>query len=323
MKLRCAFLVGTALTAALWFTPVLGTRGEYQGLRLNTTGAVYQRLSQIGHPEFIAVPTVIFLTTTGVQTLSVPSDWNSGNNKVESFGGGAGGNKGTGSTTGGGGGGGGSYKFTNNVPLTPGGTCSYTIAASVFQATNGGDTWFNGASLAASSCGAKGGTTGTAGGAGGAGGVDASGVGTGFKGGDGAAQASNNGGGGGGAAGPHGAGSNASGTAGGSADAGSDPGGTAGAGGAPPTNGGNGNQYSATAGGTSGPGGGGGARSGSTGAGANGGNYGGGGGGGRANVGGAGGSGAQGLIVITYTVGGGVSQKIVLLSQSLTRAAYW
>lgn len=324
MRIRAAFLLGTALTAALWFTPVLGARGEDQGVRLNTAGAIYQLFARLGHQDFIAVPTVVFLTTTGAQTWTVPVDWNSSNNKIECIGGGAGGAKGTGSTTGGGGGGGGAYKFANNVSLTPSGSAPYSVAPSVFQLVGGNDTWFNGASLAASSCGAKGGTTGTSGSVGGAGGVDGSGIGTGFKGGDGAAQASNNGGGGGGAAGPHAAGSGASGTAGGSADGGSDAGGTAGAGGAPPTNGGNGSQYSATAGGTSGPGGGGGARSVSAGAGANGGNYGGGGGGGRANVGGGGGSGAQGIIVITYTVGvTGVNQKIVAWSQAITRATYW
>jgi len=90
--------------------------------------------------------TTVFLTTTGSNTYSVPSDWNSANNTVETVGAGAGGGGGSGSN-GGGGGAGGGYSKATNVSLTGGGSASYTVGVkgtggSVSgNGTAGGDTF--------------------------------------------------------------------------------------------------------------------------------------------------------------------------------------
>jgi hypothetical protein len=159
----------------------------------------------------ILLSTVIFITTTGSSSWSVPSDWNNVNNSIECIGGGGGGAGSANSTAGGGAGGG--YSLVSNLALTRGASITVQVGASGAgggASTNGsvgGDTWFNGANLAASSVGAKGGAggqtnTGTA-----AGGASGSGVGsTKFSGGAGGTGAgSPNGGGssGGGAGGPH------------------------------------------------------------------------------------------------------------------------
>ena len=106
----------------------------------------------------------------------VPEDWNNASNTIECIGGGGGGiSQSVSGGLAGGGGGGGAYSLKNNVSLTPGATVALQIgtggAAGVTTPGTGGDTWFNGASLAASSCGAKGGSpaNGTTSGAGGVG----------------------------------------------------------------------------------------------------------------------------------------------------------
>lgn len=160
--------------------------------------------------------TVTFLTATGAGTYNVPGDWNSSNNSIECIGGGGGGGWGSGGgTTAAGGGGGGAYSKVDNLSLTPGGTASYNVGAGGLGANPtgnaGGDSWFNGASLGASSVGAKGGIGGTSGAAGASGGSAASGVGTTkTSGGNGGTQggAYVSGTGGGGAGGPNGNGAN-------------------------------------------------------------------------------------------------------------------
>jgi hypothetical protein len=100
---------------------------------------------------------------TSGTTFIVPSDWNSNNNTVETIGAGGGGSNGfTGN-----GGGGGAYAEISNLSLTEGAPVTYNVGASGpggaqsnsvnLGGTAGGDTWFNGASLAGSSVGAKGG----------------------------------------------------------------------------------------------------------------------------------------------------------------------
>lgn len=125
-----------------------------------------------------ASPTLTVVILTSCTSWSVPADWNSSvngaggfANKVETVGGAGGGSKGFSAGdggSGGGGGGGGAYSLATNTTLTPGGSATYAIGAAGAGSTGsgggtGGDTYFNGASLAASSVGSKGG----------AGGVDA------------------------------------------------------------------------------------------------------------------------------------------------------
>lgn len=248
--------------------------------------------------------TTTFLTapTGSNQSYSVPSDWDSANNSVQTLGAGGGGggcNNGQG-----GGGGGGAYSAQTNIALSGGGTATYQIgtAGTTASATNGGDggdTWFNGATLGAATVGSKGGVGGGTGnsgqGAGGAGGASGSGIGTTKNsGGSGANGTSGtSGGGGGGAAGPAGVGGNASTSNGGTGNNGTDGTGGTGNGG----NGGNGTVFGASHG--SG-GGGAGRTTASTTIPGSGGNYGGGGGGPRHSGSVAGGPASQGLIVVTY-----------------------
>lgn len=261
-----------------------------------------------------------YLTTTGANTWTVPSDWSS-TNTIETIGGGASGAA-VDRVDSAGGGGGGAYSKITNLTLTPSSSVDYTVgiggaavAAHTAQldGNSGGDTWFNGATLAASSVGAKGGTKGTHGAigtGGGAGGLAADGVGTTKNsGGNGAPSISPPfvAGGGGGAAGPNGNGNNAptDGTSnGGSGDNGS--GGSAGSGnpgaGGAAGNGGNGTEWDASHG-SGGGGGGSGYTESSSPTGGSGGNYGAGGGSADAggNIGATSGAGIQGIIVITYT----------------------
>jgi hypothetical protein len=88
---------------------------------------------------------VIFLTTTGAGTWTVPADWNNANNSIELIGGGAGGTGGNGGRYGGGGG---AYAGLYNFSLTPGATVYlYVGAGGIGTTTNvysqGEDTWFN------------------------------------------------------------------------------------------------------------------------------------------------------------------------------------
>lgn len=151
--------------------------------------------------------TVIYLTTASTSPWTVPSDWNSSNNTIEVIGGGGGGSPSAGGNDGAGAGGG-AYSKISNLTLTPGGTAAFQVGGGGAASTTGGDTWFNGATLAASSVGAKAGT-GASGITAGTGGASASGVGTTkSSGGNGGTQpnAQNSGSGGGGAAGPNGIG---------------------------------------------------------------------------------------------------------------------
>ena len=276
----------------------------------------------------------IVLTTLGGDTWTVPADFNSSSNYVETYGAGGGGSNG-GMSNGGGGGG---YSRTANISLTPGNTVSYWVGTggaggAAHASTNnggatGGDTYFcnstsNCLSIAGSAVevGAKGGAGGAAGTrTGGAGGASASGVGTyKFSGGAGGAGVGTafGGGGGGGAGGvinngyagtspPGGANNGASGNYGGNYNTISGIyglGSTTSA--SPGENGGAGTEFLTYPAGTysgSGAGGGGGYGSAAASAGGNGGSYGGGGGGGgySGSNKAAGGNGAQGVIQITY-----------------------
>jgi hypothetical protein len=240
-----------------------------------------------------------YLTTTGAGTFTVPSDWNSANNTIETIGGGGSGGINTRN-----GGGGGGYSKISNLPLTPGASIDYSVGVGgtgeTSDGVNGQDTWFNGASLAASSVGSKAGLGGGDGevGLGGEQVGNTGGVGTvKNKGGTGGLALVANSGAGGGAAGLNGDGNSGGneGGNGGTGDAGNTtPGGSAGA---PPTAGTNGTQWD----GTHGSGSGGGPSTSTSFVGGAGGSYGAGGGGTNRNAANAGGDGFQGLIAITYT----------------------
>lgn len=176
--------------------------------------------------------TVIFLTTTGAGTWTVPSDWNNANNSIEVIGGGGGG----GSYNNGGGGGG--YSKVVNVTLTPGAGIAVNVGAGgaggprfAGNGGAGGDTWFGNAVYASATVGAKGGAGGVSDNLGNAalGGAAASGIGsTKNSGGNGGTRISGPGGGGGGAAGPNGSGANGGSPSASSGQAGSGGGGSGG-----------------------------------------------------------------------------------------------
>jgi hypothetical protein len=88
------------------------------------------------------------------ESWSVPSDWNDSDNTIECIGPGANGFDGlitvSDPTDASDGGGGGAYAKKSNLALTPLSSVSYRVG------NIGDDTWFNGASLAASSVGAHG-----------------------------------------------------------------------------------------------------------------------------------------------------------------------
>lgn len=248
---------------------------------------------------------ISFLTspTGSNQTYSVPSDWNSSDNIVETLG--AGGGGGGCNNANGGGGGGGAYSAQTNISLTPGGSATWRVGTAGTTGAgaaggDGGDSWFNGTTLGGSSVGSKGGVGGGLGsggsGTGGSGGASGSGTGaTKYSGGNGATGSGGAyGGGAGGAAGPAGAGGNASTSNGGTGNNGTDGAGGTGNGG----NGGNGTVFDASHG--SGGGGAGRTTNSATLPG-NGGTYGAGGGGPRSSGIVAGGAAYQGLIAITYT----------------------
>ena len=168
--------------------------------------------------------TVINLTgpTPGSnQTYTRPVDWNATNNVVWTIGGGGGGRRqATSGVAGAGGAGGGACSGRANINIAA--TATYQIGtagvggtAQSTSGTAGGDTWFNGTSLADSGVSSKGvgakGGSGSTGSTGAAGGVAASGFGTSlFSGGTGGNGQGTNGagGGGGGAAGQNAAGGN-------------------------------------------------------------------------------------------------------------------
>jgi hypothetical protein len=250
------------------------------------------------------------------QSWTSQSDWNNSDNTIQAIGAGASGGATRGSVahdTGGGGGGcSGITNFAVDVPGTT--TATWQVGVGGPQVsrtsngstvgTNGGDTWFNATTLAASSVGAKGGIGGAAGTgsrSGGAGGDAASGVGTtktsGGRGGNLTGGSGGGGSGGGGAGGLNGdgsAGGDDSSTSSTKTDGGAGDAGNGGAGG------------SFTGGSATPPnysGGGGGGASGVAATASAGGNYGGGGGG--ANAASAStcrsGAGIQGIIILTYT----------------------
>jgi hypothetical protein len=251
---------------------------------------------------------VIFLTQTGAgRTWTVPSDWNSTNNSIEVIGAGGGGAQS--GSDGASGAGAGAYSKVTNLVLTVGAAISYRVGsggAGGNPGQDGGDTWFNGSSLAAATVSAEGGNGSTIGSPG-AGGLAANGVGdTKFSGGAGGALngANNNGGGGGGAGGPDGDG--AAGDETGIGGAGGDAnGGNNGTGGAENIAGTQSVTWMQTSNSAlAGPGGGGGGD-------ADGGLYGGGGGG---NGGGSvpGGDGQQGIIVITYAANASKTRSYIV-----------
>jgi|GEM_PF-246961 len=167
---------------------------------------------------------IIFLTSGSSWT--VPSDWNSTNNKIEVIGGGGGGAVYS-DDYGHGGGGGGAYSTISNLSLTPGESVEYSIGGGGASGSDGGDTYFNGSSLSVSSVGAVGGSAGFEY-DGGAGGPSASSVGTTkYSGGDGGDAVGWAGTGGGAAAGPSGTGGDG-GTVGSGAQGGSGGGGSGG-----------------------------------------------------------------------------------------------
>lgn len=182
----------------------------------------------------VALQDILSTTNAATQTYTSKTSWNNSVNSVESIGGGGAGARGASTSTSGGGGGAGAYNRISNFSFaTPGTTTAeYKTTAGLLHTGSypgtAPDCWFNGATLGASSCGAKGGvspaTATSATGA--AGGLASGGVPTtsppGRNGGNGANAGGNNssGGGGGGAGGPNGAGGNGSGTTGGTADGG-------------------------------------------------------------------------------------------------------
>jgi hypothetical protein len=152
---------------------------------------------------------IIFLTRNAGTTWVVPADWNDDNNSIECVGGGGGTGQGAGIALGAGGGGGAGYSKSINLALSPGAVIPISVgiggAPGGVNGGDGGDTWFNGSSVAASTVsaqhggGGKGQTGGSKGAAAAAQGASRS---DGGAGGDGL----NGGGGGGGTGGPHGAG---------------------------------------------------------------------------------------------------------------------
>jgi len=151
--------------------------------------------------------TEIFLTSG--TSWTVPSDWNDLENTIECIGAGA-----EGGPNGRAGGGGGAYAIKSNLALTPNDSITIQIGNGTLGWTSnnfhntGRDTYFNGASLGASSCGAEGGYDGTNN-ANTTGGQAANSIGdTKYSGGAGGNNGASGrpGGGGGGAAGPNGAG---------------------------------------------------------------------------------------------------------------------
>lgn len=252
-------------------------------------------------PEFIPLDlvydfaTTVLFTNTATTSWTVPGDYsNVAANKAYCIGGGG---NGTNGNNGGMGGGGGGYAEQTNISLTVGASITIQVGG---VAT---DTWFNGANLAASSCGAQGGTNAPFNNNGAGGGATSVGS---LKnaGGNGGNSTSTGSGGGGGAGGPNGTGgtaASASGTQGTNGGAGDNAmGGAGGSGGSANTNGGNGSPGTEIVSNIGSGGGGGGAGVGPTGSpdGGNAGNYGAAGGGYWSNGGQH--QGAQGVIAFTY-----------------------
>lgn len=113
----------------------------------------------------------IITTSASTQTINNPSTWVQAGSTIETIASGAGGGNSTGT---GAGAGGAAYNKASAVALTPSASatffCNVGGVGTNTNGTTGSDCWYNGATLAASSCGSKGGvgsstTTGGAGGA--------------------------------------------------------------------------------------------------------------------------------------------------------------
>lgn len=256
--------------------------------------------------------TVLFLTSSGLNSWTVPSDWNPVSNRIECIGaGGSGAAIGNNAV----GGGGGAYATITNISLTAGSAINYFIGAggpsksTNTDGTAGEDTFFNSSSFPTSgtAVGAKGGAGGLRTGAATLGGQSSACYASGgssnnaFSGGTATFTGGNQQNSGGGAAGPNGNGIASSSNAGGAADAGI--GGAGGTSGSP--TGGAGTEWTANKdpnnpdGTTAGSGGGGWGTASAGGTAGTGGFYGGGGGGNHNS--GTSGAGKNGIIVITYT----------------------
>ena len=110
-------------------------------------------------PIVVGATNVSVCTDTTATSLIVPASWNSSNNKVEIIGGGSGGLNPTGGDVAMGGCGG-TYSKKSNVSLTGGATVSVTVGvggSAGFPPTAGGNTYFNGTTLAGSTVSATGG----------------------------------------------------------------------------------------------------------------------------------------------------------------------
>jgi hypothetical protein len=95
-----------------------------------------------GKDTNILASKVIFLTSGS--TWTVPSDWNSSNNKIEVIGGGGGGGGhpgGGGGYSDGGGGGGGAYSIVTNTTLTPNSTVNINVGGGGASRSAGDDTY--------------------------------------------------------------------------------------------------------------------------------------------------------------------------------------
>jgi len=199
----------------------------------------------------------IFITSGA--SFVAPVDWPGIADLVQTWGAGAAGGDSLPALNQGPGGGGGGYSSKANVTAANGATMQVGTGGATAYA-NGGDTWFDGASLAASEVGAKGGVGGDFNTSlGGAGGAAASGIGTikfsGGAGGNATGGSDSGGGGGGGAAGPNGDGKNGGSCTGanfGAGGGGGSGGGTAGAVGGATAGGNGGDNFAGTGHGTGG-----------------------------------------------------------------------
>lgn len=125
---------------------------------------------QTNNQTLIATTKIILLTSGSSWT--VPNDWNSACNYIETFGAGGGGGSGGSAGHQSGGGGGGGYARKNNLTLTPNTSISYFIGsggtggsntASNGAGSNGSNTYFNGSNTTSASVSASGGTGGKSG----------------------------------------------------------------------------------------------------------------------------------------------------------------
>jgi hypothetical protein len=165
-----------------------------------TGGYATIQISTVGYTLPITIDPTLVTLISGT-SWTTPADWNNAANTIEVIGGGGGGAPQVGGNIGAGGGGGAYSKVSN---LTLSGNITYSIGVSGAQQTDGGDTWFNGATYGAASVAAKGGK-GAVAQTGGLGGASASGIGdTKYSGGNGRnnADIQSGGSGGGGAGGP-------------------------------------------------------------------------------------------------------------------------